>query len=135
MVVIVSPKQPLTAVELKALVRLFGASIGVVRAASERGEPLCRVEAFGTHWSEERALLVKVCCELRSSAAPFLVRDAESGEALTADDLCTRLLECHRIELEQARQTQLEIGAIASPSDFESSEPDWTASIKEGNTP
>jgi hypothetical protein len=124
------PDHPLDAVQVGQLVHLLGVSIGHVRRCSERREPVLRIEVFGGRWQDERVLLVLLHRAITTGQAPLSIRDTDDGsQRLSTDELRARLLFWRGIELEQERATYLEIGAIASPSEFESAEPDWTSSL------
>lgn len=123
------PTSPLAAQHIALLRKLSGRSIAEIREAAAIGASVLDIDIFGSAWQEDR-LLLRDLSRLYSAASPgFILREADEAgqdETLSAEMLKDRLQFWRGIELEQQRQSDLQMGYIESEDAFEPHDEDWT---------
>lgn len=125
----VIPKPAPTAQQLAKLRKLCGLSIAGIRDAARAEESIRDVAIFHSQWQSERLFLRELSREYSSDTNAYFivheVNDCGLNEALTPDDLKSRLEFWRGIELEQQMQSDLENGYISSPDEFSPHDDDW----------
>ena len=104
-------------------------SIGDIRQRIADGVPLIEIEPFRNDWQETRHLLVLLSRAIDDGSLPLSVAESLDGdESPVPPDMLRNLIQRYRgIETETEMHTDLELGAINDPSEFQSHEDDWTA--------
>lgn len=107
---------------------ITGLSISDIRNRAAQGEPLVEIVAFRGDWKRNRVLLVQLAQGIEDGSLPLTVCEAsESGELPVSSQVLRNLIQSYRqIELQTQTDTQLEIGEISSPNEFQPYDEDWT---------
>ena len=121
------PKKAIGAAEIKILKDISALSIFQIKSASNNALPIRSFEIFGGDWEEERKELVSIYHLYSSRNTPFVIVDTDSGEVqkLTPEELYGCFKFWRSIELETQRSTDLKMGYISDPSEFEPHDEEW----------
>jgi len=122
------PVNVIGAAEIKILREISALSISQIKNASKKRLPIKSFEIFGGDWEEQRIELVSIYHLYSSSQnVPFVVVDTDSGEQkqLTSEELFGCFKFWRSIELETQKNSDLEMGYISDPSEFEAHDEDW----------
>lgn len=107
---------------------ITGLSISDIRNRAAQGEPLIEIVAFRGDWKQSRALLVQLAEGIEDGSLPLTVAEvSENSEAPVSPQVLRNLIQSYRqIELETQADTELELGEISSPGEFQPYDEDWT---------
>jgi hypothetical protein len=123
------PKEHLTAADIKVLRTISHASISAIRKAAATGQSIQEYRFFEGDWEDVREALKQLHDEWVDNTPPFrLIEVDDAGEdevPISISDLDTMLKNARAIEIEQERATDLEIGYIERPEQFEPHDDDW----------
>lgn len=121
------PSPPLSTQHIALLRTLCNRSIAEIRQAATAGESVRDFVAFGSNWEEDRLLLRKVALLYFAPAPGFIVKEVNgTQEVLSPQMLQNQLTFWRSIELEQQRQSDLEMGYISAKNEFEPHDEDWS---------
>lgn len=103
-------------------------SIGDIRQRIADGVPLIDIEPFRNDWQESRHLLVQLSRAIDNGSLPLSVSESLDGdESPVSPDMLRNLIQRYRgIEIEKQMHTDLELGEIDDPSEFQPHDDDWT---------
>lgn len=122
------PTNEVGAAEIKILREISALSISQIKNASKKRLPIKSFEIFGSDWEKQRVELVLIYHLYSSNQnVPFVVINTDSGEQeqLTPEELLGCFKFWRSIELETQKNTDLEMGYISDPSEFEAHDEDW----------
>jgi hypothetical protein len=104
-------------------------SIGDIRKRISDGIPVIEIEPFGNDWQESRNLLVRLSRAIHDGLIPLTVSESLDGEESdVSPEMLGNLIQHYRgIEIETQTNTDLELGYINHPSEFEPHDDDWTS--------
>lgn len=125
------PSPQLASQHIALLRTLCGRSIAEIRQAAAAGTSVRNFHAFGSDWQDERRLLSKLSRLYFAPAPGFIVKELAghgTDETLSPQMLQNRLALWRSIELEQQRQSDMEMGYISSEDEFEPHDEDWSLS-------
>lgn len=123
------PSPQLSTQHIALLRTLCSCSIAEISQAAATGTSVRDFTAFGSAWEEDRLLLRKISLLYVAPAPGFVIKEvADDGaqETLSPQGLQNQLALWRSIELEQQRQSDLEMGYIESEEQFEPHDEDWT---------
>ena len=103
-------------------------SIAEIRTRAADSQPLIEITPFRNDWDESRHLLVQLSREIDSGAVPLSVTEVVNDlESPVSPEMLRNLIQTYRgIETDDQMHTELELGEISDPSEFEACDEDWT---------
>lgn len=119
------PKPNLEPDDIRLLRSYSDASISEIRRAAETGSSIRDFRIFEGDWQSERIIIAKLYREFAgSSAVPFVL--GEEGQRFETPESFRQWLEgLRQIELQTQRDTDLEMGFIRTPEEFEPHDDEW----------
>ncbi|MCC7419161.1 MAG: hypothetical protein IT428_02655 [Planctomycetaceae bacterium] len=114
---------------ISRLRKLTPYSIAEIRQRVADGRPLVEIDAFENSWQDDRHLLKQLTDEIEAGTLPFVVSEGQGDkeEPVSLPALRNLIQHYREIEIETARSTELELGAIQHPDEFQPDEDDdWT---------
>ncbi|MBL4704936.1 MAG: hypothetical protein JKY54_10465 [Flavobacteriales bacterium] len=124
------PNENITTQDLKLLRKVSDLSISEIKHAAINRTPIATFEQFGSNWETDRTVLAKLANNyIQEQNLPYqfaLIEDSEIDEFLKPENLKNVLQSLRQIELETQRNTDLEMGYISNPLEFEPHDDDWT---------
>ncbi len=121
------PKTGIGAAELKVLREISSLSVSEIKTASVEGSSIRTFEIFGSDWESQRMELIDIYNIYSIQDAPFSVVETEGAEKklLSPSELKSKFEFWRGIELETQMNSDLEMGYIKDPSEFEPHDEDW----------
>lgn len=123
------PKEHLTAADIKVLRTISHASISAIQAAVATGQSIQEYRFFEGDWEDVREALKQLHDEWINKIPPFRLIEVDDfggdEEMISLADLYIMLKNARAIETQQPQATDLEMGYIECPEQFEKHDEDW----------
>ena len=103
-------------------------SIGDIRQRITDGVPLIEIEPFRNDWQQSRHLLMRLSRAIDDGSLPLSVAESLDGdESPVTPDMLRNLIQRYRgIETDDQMHTDLQLGEINDPAEFQPHDDDWT---------
>ena len=121
------PKRQIDNHDIKILRHISSLSIAEIKLASREQTPIRTFEIFGNDWDNQRKELLDIYKLYLSNNPPFIIIDSEDQiNPLSPTKLKLKLEFWRSIEIDTQMNSDLEMGYINNPADFEQHDEDWT---------
>jgi len=119
------PEKNLSAADIKALREISNVSIATIKEASTKGYPIKEYEFFEGDWEDVRGILKRLYDRWANEKPPFTLIEADTDELISMTQLYNILKNARELEIQQQRNSDLEMGYINHPDEFKKHDEDW----------
>lgn len=125
----VIPNPDITAADMKLLRSLSPMSLADIRRCSAEQTSVRDIEIFGPRWQDERDVIAYLSNLMATNdRVPFSVRihdEFGNDDRLSGTALDDRIVDWCDLEQETQRHSELELGTLLSPDNYQPSDTEW----------
>ncbi|MBU2709054.1 hypothetical protein KCM76_23865 [Zooshikella marina] len=119
------PEKNLSTADIKVLREITNESLSSIKEASIKGNSIIEYKFFEGDWENVRETLKQLYVRWENDPPPFTLIETDTDELISIADLYSILKNARELEIQQQRNSDLEMGYINNPEEFEKHDEDW----------